>query len=103
MMTLDDEIVLDQDYRNLRMLDGADNSFCQAINGVYAKIGGLLLKIQPLWEKRVDCRNFTTTVCDILLCPFMIILPLIVLFCFHGEDQICLYEDAESYCYQQST
>ena len=98
MMTLDDEIVLDQDYRNLRTLDGADNSFCQSINSVYAKIGGLLLKIHPLWEKRVNCNTFTATFCDILLCPFMIVIPLIVLFCFPGEDVICLYEDAENYC-----
>ena len=98
LITIDDEIVLGNDYRNLRELDGADNSFCQAVNVVYAKIGGLLLKIQPLWEKEVHWKNYATTFCDIFLCPLMIVLPLFVLFCYPFEDSICLFEDADSYC-----
>jgi len=101
LLTLDDEIIGPSDYNRILSWDGGSNSMCGAVDTVWAKIGGLLLKIHPCWQRRYALRGGCCVIecCDILLLPFAIGLPFIVLFCYSAEgDQLCPYEEAPELC-----
>lgn len=98
MLTLDDEIIGASDYTRIEQWDGGNNSACRAVDTIYDKIGALLLKIWPCWQRRIQVKNCTFECCDLLLLPFMIIIPFIVLFCYPNPDQLCLYEEASILC-----
>lgn len=93
MLTLDDEIIGSSDYNRIANWDGGNNSACMAANTIFKKIGGLLLKIHPCWQRRIQARGCTIECCDLLLCPFMIVIPFIVLFCYPFCDNICIIEE----------
>ena len=93
MLTLDDEIIGASDYHRIANWDGGNNSTCMAANVIFKKIGASLLKIHPCWQRRIQIRGTAIECCDFILCPFMIVLPFIVLFCYPFEDNICLIED----------
>eukprot|EP00485_Elphidium_margaritaceum_P009863 CAMPEP_0202686022 /NCGR_PEP_ID=MMETSP1385-20130828/1811_1 /ASSEMBLY_ACC=CAM_ASM_000861 /TAXON_ID=933848 /ORGANISM="Elphidium margaritaceum" /LENGTH=304 /DNA_ID=CAMNT_0049340509 /DNA_START=38 /DNA_END=952 /DNA_ORIENTATION=+ len=98
MMTLDDEIVGGSDYENIINYTGGGNSLCSAVDNVYAKIGGLLLKIHPIWQRRIAIKGIAFECCDFIVCPFLIVLPFVVLFCYPYTDDLCLYEGKDSLC-----
>eukprot|EP01084_Bolivina_argentea_P041710 76982_1 len=81
MITLDDEIIGESDYGRIENWDGSKNTVCGAIDFVYEKLGRCLLKIHPCWQKRLVFPKFQIDLCDLLLCPGMIIIPIFVGLC----------------------
>ena len=98
MLTLDDEIIGASDYERISRWDGNDKTICKAADTFWAKLGQLLLKIHPLWQRRFAVKNCVFECCDIVLIVPMIIIPFIVLWCYPEGDSLCLYEGYTHLC-----